>query len=76
MNVGKAQLTGSRQGHQSLLYLTDKFPKPSNVSKHSVATDDRRKTDHMAAQPSASWKLSAMSAPLCSVHTMSVSTNV
>lgn len=31
-------------------------------------------THHIAAQPSASWKLNAISVPFDSVHTMSVST--
>ena len=35
----------------------------------------KKSPHHITPQPSASWKLSAMSVPFCSVHTISVSTS-
>jgi hypothetical protein len=47
------------------------------VSQHIGSfPPSRRRAHHMLAHPSGSWKLSAMSVPFCSVHTISVSARI
>lgn len=64
-------LTWTSQGQEMLLYLTHELPVNPSMSESSLT--DNMRTHHMAAQPSASWKLKAISVPFDSVHTMRVS---
>jgi hypothetical protein len=70
--------TWTSQGYQLLLDVIDEFPvgyvsRARSLRLPSTPWQSSSGTNQIAAHPSASWKLKAMSTPFVSVHTMSVS---
>jgi hypothetical protein len=69
--------TWSTNRQQLLLNVVHKLPTIPEVLARILFQHRKSSTDHMAAQPSDSWKLRAMSTPLVgSVQTMRVSKGV